>query len=252
MAGVLIRSGSSPYTSKAVLRLEPVAAKALEIGGELRLQVRPTEPENLGGKLDYSLGPGAPAGTSIDSQTGSFSWKPSVPGSCDITVFAVSRAGDAQRSETTFSVQVKNPAPVAVDRPPVLMTPDRQEVNEGVRVAVSVLVKDSGSSGRLIYSLRPDHPDGVVIDPATGSLAWTPKKAGSYRIGVVVIDAKNLRDATTLDVEVKHVCQPPVLEPLAPQEMASGEVKTLAASASDPDTPADRLHFSLVGRALVD
>ena len=249
--GLIVWAGVRTLGPKpAILRLELVAAKTVEVGGELRLPVRTSEPSQWEGKVRYSLGPGSPMGAAVDPQTGSFLWKPQATGLCEITVQAASLADDGQKAATTFSVQVVGSVipVVKIKRPPKLAPLDPVQINQRETLCIPMRIKDRGTAGGMIrYSLRSGGPPGVVINEQTGVLSWTPEWAGSYHICVVATDAENLTDETTLSVEVKRLRQRPQLAPISPRTAAADRQTVIVVSVSDPDTPRDRLRFSLLG-----
>jgi hypothetical protein len=133
-------------------------------------------------------------------------------------------------------------------RPPKLAALADQTVHEGEALRVPVLLADPGTAGgKFHYSLDPNAPEGVAIDADTGVLTWEPRRAGKFSIPVRVADADKLTDQTSLRVEVQHIYQSPSIRPLDPQDIAAGKSAMIVVTASDPDTPFDKLRFSLIG-----
>ncbi|MEO8497164.1 MAG: putative Ig domain-containing protein, partial [Planctomycetota bacterium] len=102
----------------------------------------------------------------------------------------------------------------------------------------------------LTFSLDSGAPSGAGIDPVTGVFTWTPSEAqgpGTFDITVRVTDdgTPNLSDSETITVTVGEVNEPPVLAAIGNKSVDEGSLLTFTASASDPDTPANTLTFSL-------
>jgi hypothetical protein len=92
---------------------------------------------------------------------------------------------------------------------------------------------------------------GASLDPATGLFNWTPDEAsgpGVYTATIRVTDngSPALSDEADLTIIVTESNRPPVLVEIADRTANLGEVVTFAASATDPDLPAQLLTFELL------
>jgi formylglycine-generating enzyme required for sulfatase activity len=88
-------------------RLQPIAPQTIEAGKTLNVTATVENAEAWKGKLRYSLGPNAPVGLTIGSETGVLAWTPAEaqkPGKYDVTVSV--EAPDGQRDKTVFAVTV--------------------------------------------------------------------------------------------------------------------------------------------------
>ncbi len=100
-------------------------------------------------------------------------------GSATITVTATDTAG--QRAMQTFMVTV-NAAVVAPDLPAF---PSPSFLNANVGIAISpVTIANSG--GAATYSISPDLPAGLSIDPNTGTISGTPTETTSSGINYTI------------------------------------------------------------------
>lgn len=101
----------------------------------------------------------------------------------------------------------------------------------------------------LTFTLDPGAPAGASIT-TNGIFTWIPSEAqrpGTYSIVVRVTDngLPPLSDTTTFTVQVNEVNNPPVLQPLPSVAIAELQTYTVTARATDPDTPAQQLAYSL-------
>ena len=137
--------------------------------------------------LTYSLEPGAPAGATIDPNTGVFSWTPTPgqgPATYNITV-RVTDAGSPSMSDTeTFAVTV-NAAPV------ITAQPSDQNVYPGGTATFSVTATGTAP---LTYQWRKD---GDPVSGATASSFTLPNAQGSDSGSYLVVVANSLGAATS-------------------------------------------------------
>lgn len=136
-----------------------------------------TDPE--GGVVTYSLQQ-APAGMSIDPESGYVQW---TPGTSQIGPQAVEvRARDPQGAYDTqaFAVDV-----VDFDEPPTITSVPPRTARAGV--AYQYRIEAFDPEGRpLTYAFAAVAPAGMTLDPATGVVAWTPQPADSGAPEIVV------------------------------------------------------------------
>ena len=194
-------------TRFSVQVMEPRAPKLADIPDqtvdqrqELRIPVRLRDAGTGGGNLEFSLGPGRPAGAAIEADTGVFTWEPQLAGTYHITV----RVADVENrgNEKTFSVEVKH-----VQGPPRIEPISPQTVDAGQRaqIKVSATAPDT-TAEKLRFALR-DAPDWVTVDEASGVITLTPSQqvaAGGYHATVRVADNSPTPQCaeTTLTVNV--------------------------------------------------
>jgi hypothetical protein len=92
-------------------------------------------------------------------------------------------------------------------------------------------------------------PVGATIDPASGEFTWVTGAAGTYTFAVRVTDdgPDNFFDEEMITVTIESANQAPVLATIGNRSADEGSLVTFTAAATDADTPAQTLTFSLVG-----
>jgi ELWxxDGT repeat protein len=193
---------------------------------------------------------GAPAGATIDPNTGAFSWIPTEaqgPGSYTFNVRVADAATPTQFSDQAVTVTVNE-----VNRVPVLAAIANQTVNEQTPVTFNASATDPDlPANTLTYSLI-GAPAGATIDSSTGAFSWTPTEAqgpGSFTFNVRVTDngTPALFAEQAVTITVNEVNQAPVLAPIANHSVNEQATVTFNASATDPDLPSNTLTYSLIG-----
>jgi hypothetical protein len=92
-------------------------------------------------------------------------------------------------------------------------------------------------------------PEGLGIDPVTGSLSWTPTERqgpGDHPVTVRVEDPDGAAAERSLTIHVTEVNRDPSLDPIDDRTVRPGGSVSFTPSASDPDRPANALVFTLV------
>ncbi len=202
--------------------------------------------------LAYALDAGAPAGLTVNSDTGLLTWTPSEnqgPGQYSVTVRVADDGVPPLSASRTFKLTVRE-----VNNPPVFDPVQPQMVDELSPLVLTVHAVDPDQPPvGMAYSLDVA-PSGARINADTGAISWTPTEEQGPTNAVFVVRATErsaaaLSSATTFGVSVREVNQPPVLELLADQTLQEGEWLRLTATASDPDLPAQALAFALAAGA---
>ena len=88
--------------------IDPIGNRVVLQGAEATFTVRATDPNGPAFPLTFGLDPGAPAGATIDPNTGDFSWLPcdAAPGDYPVTIRATANGAPAQSSTETVDVRV--------------------------------------------------------------------------------------------------------------------------------------------------
>jgi hypothetical protein len=187
----------------------------------------------------------APAGATINPTTGAFSWTPTEaqgPGTYPINVSATDDGSPALSVTKSFTVTVTE-----VNQAPVLTAPKDQTIPELSTLNVAFVGVDPDlPPNPLIFTLLSG-PPGLVLDPATGVITWTPTEAqgpGSYTVTAKVSDGP-LSATNTLHITVSEVNARPVLGALQNQTVNELSPLALTATATDTDLPKNTLTFSL-------
>jgi hypothetical protein len=195
--------------------------------------------------LTFSL-VNAPTGANIDPETGEFAWTPTEaqgPGSYPFTVRVSDGVVDTD-AEVTLTVEEVNVAPV------IAGVPSSATIVELAPYTFTATAADADEPAQPLTFSLVSAPGGASIDPSTGVFTWTPTEAqgpGSYPFTVRVSDGVAVADAS-ISLTVNELNGAPALSGVP----ASAVIPELAphsftASASDSDTPAQTLTFSLVG-----
>ncbi|WP_205880830.1 lamin tail domain-containing protein [Limisphaera ngatamarikiensis] len=137
--------------------------------------VQATDPDQPAQVLTFSLDPGAPAGLTVDPQTGRLSWTPTEaqgPGTYFVTV-RVTDNGEPPASTTqplTLTV-------VEVNQPPVFLPQADRTVRAGQTVEVIAQATDADLPPQgLVFGLL-SAPAGATWDSGTATLRWRPRVA---------------------------------------------------------------------------
>lgn len=204
-----------------------------------RYLVQAVDPD-LGDQLTFAL-VSAPAGMIINSQSGEISWTPtgSQVGNQAVEVQVADAAGAIALQTFVVVVAGQNVAP-SITSTPVVVASTGQEYRYDVDAA------DPDAGDTLTFALGA-FPDGMVIDTATGLIAWTPTPAqvGTHAITVVVSDNRNASSVQSFQIDVAEQNLAPVFTvsnlPQATEDV--GYVATIVAT--DPNA-GDLIAYSLV------
>ena len=139
--------------------------------------------------------------------------------------------GDASQA---FTITVDTVAPLFTSDPVTTAV-------EGVAYSY-----DAEADGAVQFSLT-DSPAGMVIDPLSGVVSWTPlpSQGPSEAVSIRATDVAGNFVDQAYTVITTDTNQPPVLAEISDQTTAEGTTLSLTASATDPDVPADTLTYSL-------
>src|SRR6266511_1277261 len=190
----------------------------------------------------------APAGVSVDSNTGILTWTPTEaqgPSTNLITVEVTDDRVPSLSDIESFRVIVWE-----VNRGPVLTALSNRSVDELSLLVVTNTATDPDIPGNtLTYSLVRA-PDGVVIDSKSGVLTWRPTEAEGPSTNLITVQVTDngtppRSDTKSFTVVVNEVNSPPFL--LAPPNRRINELYTMIVTlkSTDPDLPANTLKFSL-------
>jgi hypothetical protein len=120
--------------------------------------------------------------------------------------------------------------------PPILTVPPNQIVMLGSALQVTNTVTNQYIPSSQFLFTNVSSPGGVVLNPATGLLTWTPASLGTNRITIEVYDtnAPGFMAITNFTVVVTPVGQPPANVNISPpsQTVFEGATASLTASAA--------------------
>ncbi len=156
----------------------------LGVNQQYRYQVTAQDPN--GDAVHFSLD-NPPAGASIDSVTGLFTWTPAAAGSFRVNI--VADDGRGGRATQSFTATVA--APVANNAPAQITSQPPAPAVVGRRYEYQVTATDADNDA-VLFRLGPGAPAGMTIDRDSGLLAWTPGAAGDIPVTVVAVDVKGM------------------------------------------------------------
>ena len=107
-------------------------------------------------------------------------------------------------------------------------------------------------NGSVVFSLEGMVPAGASIEPVTGVFDWTPDESQGPDLYPITVKATDSADGSLFDTEdftvtVNEINRPPVIDPIADQEIAEETLLTFTVTTVDPDVPANLLTYSLGG-----
>jgi hypothetical protein len=182
--GISVRQPMS-VTSPFVPTVRPKA----EVG--LRFSAAPTATGGSG-KYEWSVESGAlPAGLTLDKATGTVSGTPQVAGRSTFVLVASDEDGRVATAASSLGVAARLAIKTSKLRP------------AAVGSAYRAKLATSGGSKPLRWTLHGKLPAGVGFSPKLGTIAGTPKKAGTYKVTVEARDALGARSKKKLALAVK-------------------------------------------------
>ncbi|MCS7466146.1 putative Ig domain-containing protein [Stieleria sp. ICT_E10.1] len=225
--------------------LSPIGDFVVRVGEPVQFTAQATDPDIPENRLTYRLAAGAPAGASIDAETGQFSWTPT---------------GQQSRQDYNLSVIVSdNVDPVAltdmqsfvvsvVNSAPEMDAIEGQIVDELTEWTLSTSATEIDlPSDSLAYSLQSS-PAGMQIDSQTGELSWTPTELqgpGSFAVVVVVTDLDGATNTESFTIVAREVNVAPDAETIVDQTIDELVPFSLQVTATDVDHPANLLGYTL-------
>ncbi len=198
--------------------------------------------------VTFSLVSG-PGGVSLNATTGVLTWTPSEtqgPSTNTITVRATDNGSPAASVTNSFTVIVNE-----VNVTPVLSPLANRTISEGATLTFTATATDADRPVNLLtYSLDPGSPAGATIHPTAGVFTWTPTEAQGPSTNTITVRVTDngkppLSATRSFTVTVLEINSPPVLAPIADVTVPQWSTITFTNAATDPDLPANLLHFTL-------
>jgi subtilisin-like proprotein convertase family protein len=220
-----------------------IPAQATIEGTLWSYQLVVTDPDLPANSFTYSLS-SQPAGMTVSS-TGLISWTPTEsqgPGTFTVTAMAFDNGTPAKGALQTFTITVSEG-----NSAPTMAVITDTTVNELSLLSIQTVASDSDTPAQtLTYRFIGTVPAGLVVN-ASGLITWTPTEAqgpGSYPVTVEVSDgvAATSRGFT---ITVNEANAEPVLGSISNVTVIEGLKVQFVVSATDPDSPAQSLTYSL-------
>ena len=194
---------------------------------------------DLGDVLTFSL-VDAPAGMTIDPQTGLIAWTPTLEqvGTHQIVVVVTDLAGATDTHTYTLTV-------VRSNHPPQIVSVPVTEAVDGATYTYPVVAEDSDPGDVVRYSLS-QAPAGMGIDPDSGVITWVPTVAqvGSHEVTVVATDRAGESDSQTYTMTVALSNRAPTIVSPPGHDAPENAGYRHTVQATDPDL-GDVLGYSL-------
>jgi len=224
--------------------LGPIEPQSVNEGTPLTLTASATDSDVPAQTLTYSLVT-APMGATIGATTGVFSWTPGEadgPDTHPVTIRVTDSGGATADTSFTITVTESN-------SPPSLAAIGAQTASEGTLLTVTASATDPDLPGEtLTYSLVTA-PAGAAIGASTGVFTWTPGEAdapGTHGVTIRVTDGSGATAETSFTITATETNTAPVLASIGNQPASEGALFTVTASATDADSPAQTLTYSIV------
>ena len=187
----------------------------------------------------------APAGMTIDPNTGVVTWLPTQTqinaGTADVTIQATDKAGNVQTQSYTITF-VPNEAPTLDAIAP-------QSVDEGTVFTYALVAQDQNLPGdTLTYSLVSG-PSNALVNPTTGVVTFIPLETDggtTVTLTVRVTDAGGEFAEQTFDLTINDTNSNPLVAPIGTQSATENQELVVTISASDNDIPVDTLSYELI------
>ncbi len=235
--GEILSDSFEAGTPGALPQIESIPDQAVPTGQLIEVDVDTAIPAEQAGNA-FSLVE-APAGMTIDGGTGQIAWTPAVTqaGSTLVSVQVTNSAGLS--NERCFAVEA-----ISTSASPLIDPIPNQVAVVGQSYSYTVTASDPDATDVLAFELV-SAPVGLVIDPASGLISWTPMPGdiGTYPIQVAVSDPSGAADEGVFQLQVVARNGPPVLEPVQDRGGAPGVLVEISALALDPD--GDDVTYSL-------
>jgi uncharacterized repeat protein (TIGR01451 family) len=250
--------------------LENIGDQLIALGSPFSFTVSATDPD--GNSLTFSL-ENAPAGATMDANSGLFSWTPNTVGTFNVTIKVTDDGIPLLTNEKTFSITV-----VPATNLSITQTASSETITAGGQMTYTLTVHNAGPEEATNVKVEDTLPTEVTYNSATGTEDWTCAEDGGtvtcelpslaagttanpITVNVTVSDtvsgtlsnrvsvsAANAGDtdktnATEDTIVVTENNQSPTVNSLVEQSVVWGETVSFTVSATDPE--GDNLTFSL-------
>ncbi|WP_265991515.1 putative Ig domain-containing protein [Larkinella insperata] len=243
---------TTPQATNTAPVLASIGNKIVTLGQTLSFTAQATDADTPAQTLTYSVS--GPASASINASTGAFSWTPTSTGTFSLTVKVTDNGSPALSAQEIISVAVNAATPT--NQSPVVANalPDQ---NAKVGTAFSFQF-GSGSftdpdGDALSYSATLENnsalPAWLSFNANTRTFSGTPtsNNPASLTVKVTANDGKGGTVSDSFVIAISPANTAPVLTAIGSKTATVGQALTFTAQATDSDTPAQTLTYSVSG-----
>jgi hypothetical protein len=170
-------------------RITGVSSKTIKPGEEVKFTAKADGLDPELGDATFCLADAAD-GMAIDAKTGEFQWSPIAdltPGDYTATVLMTQANDPDVKIDSKLKITIKKS-----NTAPKITLKESAIVVLGNEFTTTATASDEDADDTLKFSLGGGAPEGLVVDPKTGQLKWTPPKTfapGKYDVEVKVTDS---------------------------------------------------------------
>jgi hypothetical protein len=156
--------------------LDSIGPKTINELATLSFTATASDPDLPAQTLTFSLGPGAPSGTSITS-AGAFTWAPTEAQGPNTYVVRIIVSDGSLTDYEDITITVNE-----VNLPPVLSPIGSKSINEGALLQFTITASDPDIPAQTLTYSASNLPPGATFNPTTRVFSWTPTsgQAGVY------------------------------------------------------------------------
>ncbi|MEL6824139.1 MAG: putative Ig domain-containing protein, partial [Calditrichota bacterium] len=213
--------------------LNDIANQSTDENVEVRFSINGSDEDTEdAGQLVFGAS-SLPEGAAFNADTRLFIWTPTFEqsGSYEL-LFNISDPSGLTDAKTVV-LDVAH-----VNRTPTLnpVTDITKNENEAITFQLSATDPDVENANTLTYELD-NLPEGMVINPNSGSVSWTPTfdQSGNYALTARVNDGSGLKAERNFTIDVTNVNRPPAFNPVVAQTVAENNALEYSVTAIDPD-----------------
>lgn len=220
--------------------IEPILAQRLEVGETVTLAVSASDPE--GTQVFFAeIESSAETIATVESDgAGNLLITGIAPGQAEVTL--VVEDGEGQQSETRFTVEVFEPTPIP-NEPPIVAPIPAQSVEAGETITLPVTISDPEGTQVFFADIESSAETIATVESdGAGNLLITGIAPGEAQINLVIEDGDGEQTEISFTVlvsitptETPIPNEPPLVEPIAEQQVEVGESITLPVTLVDPE-----------------
>jgi plastocyanin len=216
-----------------------------------------TDPDVPANPLTFAL-ISPPPGMTIEPNSGAISWTPDESQGSNSYVITVTVADNNPSAANALQLSETNSFIVTVtesNRPPVLILPANQTVNELAALNTNATATDLDLPANSLTFALVSGPSNLTVS-AGGEIHWTPAENHGPTTNMVFIsvtdgnslavNATSLSITGSFDIVVEEVNSAPVLADMSDRIVNPGRTISFIAMAIDADQPTNTLAFSLM------